>query len=132
MSSDFCRKLICDDENDQSATSQAFGLLHFIVSRRLSRGRLTAVDATNVRRSDRAAMLRIAARMGRPTVAVIFEAPLELCLARNAGRAERSLRPEVVTAQHLQMPAAADLYEEGFSTVAVCDPAGRVTELPRA
>ena len=35
ISSDFCRGLVCDDENDQSATPEAFELLHYIVGKRL-------------------------------------------------------------------------------------------------
>src|SRR6478735_8711081 len=30
LSSDFCRGLVADDENDQSATKEAFEVLHFI------------------------------------------------------------------------------------------------------
>ena len=48
VSSDVCRALVADDENDQTATGDAFDLLHEIVRKRLARGRLTVVDATNV------------------------------------------------------------------------------------
>ena len=50
ISSDFCRGLVADDENDQSATPDAFDVLHYIVGTRLRRGLLTVVDATNVQR----------------------------------------------------------------------------------
>ena len=49
ISSDYCRALVSDDENDQSATKAAFEILNFIVGKRLKAGRLTVVDATNVR-----------------------------------------------------------------------------------
>ena len=48
ISSDYCRGLVADDENDQSATPAAFEVLRFIVGKRLQAGRLTVVDATNV------------------------------------------------------------------------------------
>ena len=48
LSSDFCRGLVSDDENDQAATKDAFDVLHFIAARRLEAGKLTVVDATNV------------------------------------------------------------------------------------
>ena len=38
ISSDFCRGLVADDENDQSATKPAFELLHYIVGLRLRGG----------------------------------------------------------------------------------------------
>ncbi len=49
LSSDFCRELVSDDENDQTATKEAFDILHFIAAKRLAAGRLTVADATNVR-----------------------------------------------------------------------------------
>ena len=48
ISSDFCRGLVADDENDQSATPDAFDVLQYIAGKRLAGGRLTVVDATNV------------------------------------------------------------------------------------
>ncbi len=49
VSSDFCRALVSDDENDLSVTDQAFELVHEIARKRLALGRLTVIDATNVR-----------------------------------------------------------------------------------
>ena len=36
VSSDFCRGLVADDENDQAATKDAFAVLHFVAARRLA------------------------------------------------------------------------------------------------
>ena len=60
ISSDFCRGLVADDENDQSATPQAFELLHYIAGQRLKAGRLTVVDATNVQPDARRQLVAIA------------------------------------------------------------------------
>ena len=49
LSSDECRGLVADDENDQAATSPAFQLLRFIAAQRLALGRMTVVDATSTR-----------------------------------------------------------------------------------
>ena len=35
LSSDYCRGLVSDDENDQAATKDAFDVLHFIARKRL-------------------------------------------------------------------------------------------------
>ena len=59
ISSDFCRGLVSDDENDQSATKDAFELLHYILRKRLSAGRLTVVDATNVQPESRKPLIEI-------------------------------------------------------------------------
>src|SRR5258708_22610625 len=53
ISSDFCRGLVADNENDQSASQDAFDVLHFIASKRLAAGRLTVIDATNVQQDSR-------------------------------------------------------------------------------
>ena len=50
ISSDFCRGLVADDENDQEATKDAFDVLTYITGKRLAAGRLTVIDATNVQR----------------------------------------------------------------------------------
>ena len=66
VSSDFCRGLVADDENDQSATPDAFDVLHYIVGTRLRRGLLTVVDATNVQQAARASLVALAAQPRRP------------------------------------------------------------------
>ena len=38
LSSDYCRGLVSDDENDQSATKDAFEVLHYIAAKRLEAG----------------------------------------------------------------------------------------------
>ena len=60
VSSDFCRGIVSDDENDQSATKDAFELLHFILRKRLAAGKITVVDATNVQSEARKPLVAIA------------------------------------------------------------------------
>ncbi|MEG4811864.1 AAA family ATPase, partial [Microcoleus sp. F8-D1] len=48
ISSDYCRGLVSDDENNQAATADAFEVLHLIAAKRLAAGKLTVIDATNV------------------------------------------------------------------------------------
>src|SRR3954451_12687847 len=89
LSSDFCRGLVADDENDQSATPAAFDLLHHIAGVRLAGGRLTVVDATNVKREDRASLVALAREHDVLPVAIVLDVPESECLARNAARPER-------------------------------------------
>ena len=60
LSSDFCRALVGDDENDQAVTAEAFSVLHFIGGQRLKLGRLTVVDATNVQTQSRKPLVELA------------------------------------------------------------------------
>ncbi|MBV9828179.1 MAG: AAA family ATPase [Alphaproteobacteria bacterium] len=46
LSSDRCRGWVADDETDQSATPDAFEVLHFLAGKRLAGRRLTVVDLT--------------------------------------------------------------------------------------
>ena len=118
LSSDQCRLLVADDEGDQSASPAAFAVLYFIAARRARRGRLTVVDATNVRPADRQRVLWLAGRYRRPAIAIVFGLPLELCLARNLERAERPVQPAVVREQWERMPRSAEaVVAEGFNAV---------------
>ena len=99
VSSDFCRGLVADDENDQSATGEAFDLLHTILRKRLAAGRLTVVDATNVQAASRAPLLAIAKEYHVPVVAVVFKVDEATCQARNAERPDRQFGPHVIRNQ---------------------------------
>jgi 3' terminal RNA ribose 2'-O-methyltransferase Hen1 len=67
VSSDFCRALVSDNENDQSATGDAFDLLHEIVRKRLARGHLTVVDATNAQPEARKSLFHLLTTPSRCT-----------------------------------------------------------------
>ncbi|MFI5754781.1 polynucleotide kinase-phosphatase [Streptomyces sp. NPDC051569] len=100
ISSDFCRGLVADDENDQSASRDAFDVLHHIAGKRLAAGRLTVVDATNVQRESRAQLVRIAREHDVLPVAIVLDLPEEVCSARNAGRPGRAGMPRHVIKRH--------------------------------
>lgn len=96
LSSDFCRGLVSDDENDQAATKDAFDVLHFVASKRLAAGRLTVVDATNVQSEARKPLVALAREYHCLPVAIVLDMPERLCQDRNAHRANRDFGPHVV------------------------------------
>ncbi|MFG2077675.1 polynucleotide kinase-phosphatase [Nonomuraea maritima] len=100
ISSDFCRGLVSDDENDQSATPAAFDLLHHIVGVRLARGLFTVVDATNVQSAARRGLIELARRHDVPAEAIVLDVPREVAVERNAGRPDRDFGAGVVARQH--------------------------------
>ncbi|WP_053608081.1 AAA family ATPase [Streptomyces sp. MMG1522] len=116
VSSDFCRALVADDERDQSATGDAFEVLHSIADKRLRRGLLTVIDATNLRRPDRPWLLDRARHWQRPTAALLFDVPLAIVQAQNAGRA-RVVPSDVVSEFHALLPTVDQLRDEGWDTV---------------
>ncbi len=120
LSSDFCRGLVADDENDQAATPAAFALLHHIAGIRLRAGRLTVVDATNVKAEDRASLVRLAREHDVLPVAIVLDVPESECLARNAARPDRDLDPGVVRRQRADLRRGLrGLSREGFRKVHV-------------
>jgi protein phosphatase len=60
LSSDFFRGMVSDDENDQSATKDAFDLLHAAAAKPLARRRFTVVNATNIKPEGRKQLLELA------------------------------------------------------------------------
>jgi len=120
ISSDFCRGLVADDENDQSATPAAFELLHYIVGQRLAGGRLTVVDATNVQPEARRGLVALAREHDVLPVAIVLDLPEKLCAERNAARADRDFGPHVLRRQRDQLRRGLKgLRREGFRTVHV-------------
>src|SRR5882724_3629751 len=81
LSSDFCRGLVCDNENDQAATKDAFEVLHFLAAKRLATGRLTVIDATNVQPEARKPLLALAREYHCLSVAIVFDLPADICQA---------------------------------------------------
>jgi protein phosphatase len=121
VSSDHCRALVSDDPTDQRVSGHAFDLMHFTIEKRLYLGRLTVADATNLKREDRRALTKIARWHRFNRAAIIFDIPLEVCLARN--RARHRVVPEgALRAQHdLLMKTLQAVDREGFNYVYALD-----------
>ncbi|GAA4237394.1 polynucleotide kinase-phosphatase [Actinomadura meridiana] len=103
ISSDYCRGVVSDDENDQSATGDAFELLHCIVATRLRRGLLTVVDATNVQSAARQSLLKIAKDHDVLSAAIVLDVPESVAAERNAVRPDRDLPPHVIPRQRREL-----------------------------
>lgn len=121
ISSDFCRGLVADDENDQSATKDAFDVLHYIAGKRLAAGRRTVVDATSVQSDARKQLIELARTYDVLPIAIVLDVPEEVCAARNAARADRADMPRRVIQRHLRelRRSLRHLEREGFRKVHV-------------
>ncbi|MGW5388108.1 polynucleotide kinase-phosphatase [Nocardia sp. NPDC003963] len=119
ISSDFCRGLVSDDENDQAATPEAFALLHHIAGVRLRRGLRTVVDATNVQPSARKELVALARAHDVLPVAIVLDVPDSVCLERNSNRPDRAaLGAHVVHRQQRELRRGLrGLEREGFRRV---------------
>jgi protein phosphatase len=120
LSSDHCRGLVADDENEQSATTAAFEVLHFIASKRLAAGKLTVIDATSVQHEARQPLVKLAREHHCLPVAIVLDMQDELCHQRNQQRPQRSFGPHVVRQQNSQLRRSLrGLQREGFRHVHV-------------
>ncbi|MER6085377.1 polynucleotide kinase-phosphatase [Streptomyces sp. NPDC001833] len=121
ISSDFCRGLVSDDENDQSATKDAFDVLHYIAGKRLAAGRRTVVDATSVQQESRRQLIDLAKRYDVLPVAIVLDVPEEVCAERNKARTDRADMPRRVIQRHIRelRRSLRHLEREGFRKVHV-------------
>ncbi|MBP5860639.1 polynucleotide kinase-phosphatase [Streptomyces scabiei] len=121
ISSDFCRGLVSDDENDQSATKDAFDVLHYIAGKRLAAGRRTVVDATSVQQESRKQLIELARTHDVLPIAIVLDVPEEVCAERNAARTDRADMPRRVIQRHTRelRRSLRHLEREGFRKVHV-------------
>ena len=99
LSSDFFRGMVSDDENDQSASAEAFDLLYYAANKRLDNMKLTVIDATNIQKSAREKILQTAKAQNVHTAAIVLDLPEEVLQERNKQRPDRDL-PKRVIRQH--------------------------------
>lgn len=127
LSSDSCRALISDNENDQSVTKDAFEVLYLIVRKRMVYGRLTVIDATNVKAEHRKPLIKLANDFSYVPVGIVFYLPKTDCLAHNRQRRDRVVEQSVILRQWEQMDSSmATLKDEGFGALYVFDSAEKV------
>jgi polynucleotide kinase-phosphatase len=120
LSSDYFRGLVADDENDQSASGDAFDVLHYVAGKRLAAGRLTVVDATNLQPHARAGLVKVAREHDVLPVAIVLDVPEALAWERTEGRADRTFGRQVLTRMHRDLRRSyGQLAREGFRKIHV-------------
>ena len=119
VSSDHCRAMICDDENNQQVNRDTFDLFHYIIQKRLLLGRFTVADSTALYPAARGKLRELSRRSGYLGCLLIFNIPPEVCLERNKQR--HRLVEESVIAYHatLLQRTLHDAPNEGWEQVHV-------------
>lgn len=118
ISSDECRGMVSNDENNQDATRDAFELLHYIVGKRLKNGHLTVIDATNVQVESRKKLLQLARDYYVLPVAIALDLPEKICEERNIKRSDRNFGNHVIRRQKQQLKRSLKgLKREGFRKI---------------
>ncbi|MBF9130720.1 polynucleotide kinase-phosphatase [Plantactinospora sp. S1510] len=120
LSSDTFRGMVADDENDQSASADAFDVLHYVAGKRLRAGRLTVVDATNLQQHARAGLVTVAREHDVLPVAIVLDVPEPQCWERTRNRSDRTFgRPVLGRMQRDLRRSVGRLEREGFRKVHV-------------
>lgn len=120
ISSDYCRAMVSDDENSKEATADAFDLAHYMIKKRLKRGHLTVMDATNVQREARNPLVTIAKEYHFLPVAIVLNIPVKICQERHQARTDRDFGRHVIRNQHNQLQRHINrLQKEGIRKVFV-------------
>lgn len=137
VSSDTCRAIVSDHERDQSATKDAFELLHYIAGKRLKNGLLTVIDATNVQPESRKSLVQLARKYHCLPVAIVLDVPEKICKERNVHRTDRDFGDHVIPQQRSQLRRSVkNLKREGFrhihvlESVAAIDAVGKIRRDP--
>ena len=87
LSSDAVRKLLADDETDQSIHDRVFQTLRYLLRHRLALRRpVTYIDATNLTPEERQPYIGMGREYGCEVEAIFFDVALEVCRERNARR----------------------------------------------
>ncbi|TPE43321.1 polynucleotide kinase-phosphatase [Pontibacter mangrovi] len=123
ISSDYCRALVSDDENDLSATSDAFEVLNFLAAKRLKLGKLTVIDALNLHKEDRAKLVRLAKDNYALAAAIVLETPIKQLFERHEGRIDRNFSRQVIE-KHYDMyrRTLKSIKREGFGYTYIVNP----------
>ncbi|RZM07275.1 MAG: polynucleotide kinase-phosphatase, partial [Pedobacter sp.] len=100
VSSDACRAIVSDDENNQASSADAFSLARYITGLRLKNGLVTVIDATNVQESSRKDWIKLAREYHCLPVAIVLNLPEKVCVQRNALRDDRNFGSHVIP-QHV-------------------------------
>ncbi len=117
VSSDQCRALVSDDEENMSVSHRAFRVFRLIIDQRLALGRLTVADSTALTARARRELIALGRKHDFQLVLVVFDIPLPVCRARNNSRARQV--PEKVIRSHRRLldRALEKIREEDFDRV---------------
>jgi predicted kinase len=119
VSSDRCRGMVCDDENDQSVNRETFDLFHFILQKRMQLGRFCVADSVALKPYARNNLRQLSRRFGYFGCLLIFDTPPALCLQRDSQRTRQVGKNVIVYHAGLLAQSLQDAPNEGWELVRV-------------
>lgn len=116
------QRAVCGDPGNRDAERWAIRARDEIVRGRCHFGLETVVDAVNADRAERQKLWEMRfSRRNLAAIAVVFDTPLDVCLARNARRrGNRRVAEQLIAEQHAaierDLPVASEWIPGGFCT----------------
>lgn len=121
VSSDRCRAMVSDNEENMSVSKEAFELFYFIIEKRMEIGRLIIADSTALSYETRKKLLQLSKYHDYHTVLLIFNIELEMALKRNLMR-DRNVSEKVIQNQYNAFIRTLKyVYKEGFDDIIFLD-----------
>jgi len=117
VSSDYCRALVCDDDNNQQVSRDAFDLLYYIVQKRLLQGRFTIVDSTALQATTRHKLIEIAQRHHYNACLLVFNTSSAICIQRDHTRMRKVGEEVIRYHEGLLRQVLVDVSHEGWQQV---------------
>lgn len=116
ISSDAVRAVFGLSEDDHSHEAAVWSWLRTAVDVNLSEGTPVIFDATNLTRKNRKDFVKIGKARGVPIHAVVVDVPLDVALARNAGR-DRQVPEHVI--KDMRARLVLPTLDEGFDSIEI-------------
>ncbi len=121
ISSDYCRALLCDDDNNQQVSRDAFDLLYYIMHKRMLLERFTIVDSTALQATTRHKLLELAQSHHYNTCLLIFNTPSTTCVQRDRARVRIVGEEVILYQQNLLRQALVDIPNEEWHQVHILE-----------
>lgn len=117
VSSDQCRAIVCDDEENMGASSDAFDLFYSIIEKRMKYKKTVVADSTALSYETRKRLVKMGKDNGYDVVIIALNIPVDECIRRNSKR-ERVVSQRVIEKQYEAMERTLKYIDkEGFDQV---------------
>ncbi len=129
VSSDRCRGMVCDDENNQKYNRDSFDLFYYILRKRMLNGFFCVADSVALKPQARRELRDISRHYGYYGCLLLLDTPLEVCIQRDAQR-ERRVGENVLRYHSGLVPQVlVDAPEEGWERIRVVPEEARDIEI---
>ncbi|KPU45895.1 Bis(5'-nucleosyl)-tetraphosphatase PrpE [Oxobacter pfennigii] len=119
VSSDRCRALVSDDEENMEVSKEAFELFYYIIKKRMNLKKLVVADSTAVSHEARRKLLDLAEDNNYYSILLAFDISTEIAIERNNLR-QRKVSRYVIEKQYAAfLKSLKSVENEGFDKVIV-------------